>query len=386
MISKRLIYLDNNATTKIDPRVLDSMMPFLTSEYGNASSSHNFGSTINESIRTARENVAELIGANKSEIVFTSGATESINLALKGFAMANQEKGKHIITVETEHKAVLDTCKYLETVGFQVSYLRVNEHGLVKLQDLKDELRPDSIMVCVMLVNNEIGVIQPIKEISKITRAAGAFLLSDATQAVGKIDVNVDDLDVDLLAFSGHKFHAPKGVGCLYVKGVGHKKFRLDPLLHGGGHENALRSGTLNVAGIVGMGKASEIALKDMTEDARRISLLRDELEVNLLRLPNVYVNGPVKTRMYNISNLCFPGIDANMMIGQLRNVALSNGSACTSSVIEPSHVLKAIGLSDADAMSSIRFSLGRFNTREDILTVTALFNEALSSLLINRS
>lgn len=379
MTTQRIIYLDNNATTQIDPRVLDAMMPFLKSEYGNASSSHHFGTTINTAVNEARKKVANLISTSENEVIFTSGATESINLALKGFAIANQNKGKHIITVVTEHKAVLDTCKYLESIGFEVSYLRVDKNGLISLEDLKLALRSDSILVSIMLANNEIGVLQSVKEISQITRDAGTLLFTDATQAVGKIKVDVNDLDVDLLAFSGHKFYAPKGIGCLYVRGLRQHKVKLDALLHGGGHENGLRSGTLNVPAIVGLGKSCEIAKVEMQNDKERISKLRDELEAELLKLPNSYVNGSIKSRMFNVSNICFPGIDANVMIGKLKNVALSNGSACTSAIMEPSHVLRSIGLSENDALSSIRFSLGRFNTKEDTQVVSKLFTDSLA-------
>jgi cysteine desulfurase len=293
--------------------------------------------------------------------------------------MANQHKGKHIITVETEHKAVLDTCQYLKSIGFDISYLHVDKSGLINLNDLKLALRSDSILVSVMLANNETGVLQPIKEISHITRQAGVSLFTDATQAVGKVKVDVDDLNVDLLAFSGHKFYAPKGIGCLYVRGRKQNKIQLDALIHGGGHENGLRSGTLNVPAIVGLGKACEIATVEMQTDSQRISKLRDELERELLKRPNSYVNGSIKTRMYNVTNVCFPGLDADVLIGKLKNVALSNGSACTSALMEPSYVLRAIGLSDDDALSSIRFSLGKFNTEEDIQVVSRLFTDSFA-------
>lgn len=373
-----LIYLDNNATTPLDPRVLESMMPFLTSQFGNASSSHHFGLSINKAVTEAREKVAELISSDVRDIIFTSGATESINLALKGFASANQHKGKHIVTVQTEHKAVLDTCKYLETNGFEVTYLPVKKDGLIELQELKNALRSDTILVSVMLANNETGVLQPIKEIATITHEAGAVFFSDATQAVGKIEINVEELGIDMMAFSGHKFYGPKGIGGLLVKGLKSHKLKLNPLLHGGGHENGLRSGTLNVPAIIGLGKACEIAKEEMKADAERISVLKNELEKGLLKMPGAFVNGSVERRMYNVCNICFPGMDANVMIGRMKNVAMSNGSACSSAIVEPSHVLKAMGRHDEDAMASIRFSLGRFNKFDDLKQLVKLLNKII--------
>ena len=370
------IYLDNNATTKTDPRVLEAMMPYLTNGYGNASSVHHFGLSINRAVNKAREKVAELIGADEKEVIFTSGATESINLALRGFAFKNQHKGKHIITVETEHKAVLETCKYLASLGFEITCLPVKRDGLIDLEALKGKLRADTILVCVMLANNEIGVMQPIKEIAEISHKAGAVFMCDATQAIGKIPVNVKELGIDLMTFSGHKFYAPKGIGCLYINGE--NKIKIECLVFGGGHENGVRSGTLNVPGIVGLGKACEISLEEMGEDSIRIKKLRDNLEAELLKTPVSFVNGNPEKRMYNVSNICFPGIDANVIIGKMKNVAVSNGSACSSAIIKPSHVLKAIGLSDDDALASIRFSFGRFNDDKDVLYMTKIFNELI--------
>lgn len=365
-----VIYLDNNATTRVDPRVLDAMLPYLTEEYGNATSAHHFGVGINKAIQESREKVAELIRADSTDIIFTSGATESINLALKGFALSNQHKGKHIITVETEHKAVLDTCKYLETIGFDVTYLPVKSDGLIDLEDLRKQLRSDTILVCVMFANNETGVLQPLKEISNITHDAGAIFMSDATQAVGKIATDVDELEVDLMTFSAHKFYGAKGSGALYIRGLKKNQIKLNALQHGGGHENGLRSGTLNVPAIVAMGKACEIAKEEMQRDEKRISVLRNELECELLKIQGIYVNGSTENRMYNVTNICFPGLDANVMIGKMKTVAVSNGSACTSSIVEPSHVLKAMGLTDDDAFASIRFSLGKFNNHQEVKAV----------------
>ena len=379
---EKIIYLDNNATTQIDSRVLEAMLPYLKEEFGNASSTHQFGLSINKAVQEAREKIADLIGADATEVVFTSGATESINLALKGFALANQSKGKHIITVETEHKAVLDTCKYLGTIGFDVSYLPVKNDGLIDLEKLKHELRDDTILVCVMLANNETGVLQPLQKISKITHDAGAIFMSDATQAVGKIAIDVSELGIDLMTFSAHKFYGAKGIGVLYVRGLKKNQIKIDALQHGGGHENGLRSGTVNVPAIVAMGKACEIAKEEIQLDEKRISVLRDELESELVKMPGTFVNGSIESRMYNVSNVCFPGMDANVMIGKMKNVALSNGSACTSAIVEPSHVLKAMGLSDDNAFASIRFSLGKFNTHEEVKEVCEIIYKQTQQLI----
>lgn len=374
---KQIIYLDNNATTPTDKRVLEAMLPFFMDEFANASSAHSFGLKISESVKSAREKVAQLINAEPHEIVFTSGATEAINQAIKGVAENYQAKGNHIVTAATEHLAVLDTCQYLETQGYEVTYLLVGSDGLIDLADLKSALRVDTILVSIMLANNETGVLQPIKEIADLTHGVGAIFMTDATQAVGKIPVNVDELGVDLLCMSGHKLYAPKGIGALFLRQT-EKRIKIPSLLHGGGHEGGMRSGTLNVPGIIGFGTACEIAFKEMAGDAERIGVLRDELEKELLKIPGAYVNGSTKNRMFNVSNICFPGIDANVMIGQMKNVAVSNGSACSSSVIQPSHVLKAMGLSDDDAFASIRFSLGRFNEYRDIIIVVEILNKLI--------
>jgi cysteine desulfurase len=374
-IKKQIIYLDNNATTKVDKRVLDAMMPFLTNEFANANSTHQFGLVAYEAVKVARIRVSELIGAEANEIVFTSGSTEAINLAIKGVAENYSGKGKHIVTVSTEHPAVLDTCKNLETKGFEVTYLPVKPDGMIDTSELKNALREDSILVCVMYVNNETGVIQSLKEIAEITHKAGALFMSDTTQAVGKIPLNVDALGIDLLCMSGHKFYAPKGVGALYVR----QRFnhvKLPALLNGGGHENGLRSGTLNVPGIVALGAACEIAKSEMKQDAESIFALRNELEDELLKISGTYVNGNIERRLFNVSNICFRGFDANVMIGRMGNVAVSNGSACSSATFEPSHVLTEMGLSDDDAFASIRFSVGKFNKINEVQTVVKLINE----------
>ncbi|VFA44198.1 cysteine desulfurase family protein [Chryseobacterium indologenes] len=375
-----IIYLDNNATTQIDSRVWDVMVPFLKENYANPSSTHYFGTKINEAVKTARTQIADFIGADENEVIFTSGATEAINIALKGITESYSKEGKHIITVSTEHKAVLDTCKYLETKGYEVTYLPVQKDGLLDLIDLKKALRVDTILVCVMYVNNETGVIQPIQEIASLTHDAGAIFMTDATQAAGKIEIDVDDLVVDLLCLSGHKMYASKGIGALYVR----KGIKLSAYTHGGGHENGLRSGTLNVPGIVALGKACEIAEQEITQDNNKIAKLRSKLEKELLEIPETFVNGSTENRIYNVSNICFRGYDANVMIGRMRNIAVSNGSACTSAVIEPSHVLIAMGLNDDDAFASLRFSLGKFSTEQEIKTVVKTISELTKTMVGN--
>jgi cysteine desulfurase len=368
-----MIYLDNNATTQLDPRVLDAMMPFLTSKFGNAASSHAFGLSIKQHIQSAREDTAALLQCDPSEIIFTSGATEAINLGIKGVAKSYRSKGNHIIASVTEHSAVLDTCASLEADGYDVTYLRTNNHGLVDLMALRAAMKSTTILVCVMLANNETGVIQPVNEIAEIAHEFDALFMSDATQAVGKIPVNVYSLGIDLLAFSAHKFYGPKGIGGLLIQ---HKypKIKLTPILHGGGHEYGLRSGTLNVPAIIGMGMAAQLALGEMHKDFEHITSLRTYLEINLLKEENAFLNGHPTKRLYNTTNISFKGVDANVLIGRLKTIALSNGSACTSAIMEPSHVLLAMGLSNESAYSSIRFSLGRFNTRREIeTTITEL-------------
>jgi len=372
---EQLIYLDNNATTPIDKRVLDAMLPFLTNYFANPSSTHHFGITANEAVKKARTQVADLIGADENEIIFTSGSTEAINIALKGVAENYSDKGKHIITVSTEHYAVLDTCKHLESKGYEVTYLPVSKDGVIDLTELKNSLRADTILACVMYANNETGVIQPIKKIASLAHEAGALLMTDATQAAGKIDI--DDLGIDLLCMSGHKMYAPKGIGALYAR-QRINRVKIPAYIHGGGHEQGVRSGTLNVAGIVALAKACEIAQAEMKQDAERIAALRNELENELLKIEGTFVNGKTENRIFNTTNICFRGSDANVMIGRMKNVAVSNGSACTAAVVEPSHVLTAMGLSDDDAFASIRFSLGKFNTRDEIKNVVQIIYKTL--------
>ena len=372
---ENILYLDYNSTTPIDPRVLEAMLPYLKDNFANPSSTHPLGQSINNKVIQAREKIADFINADPNELIFSSGSTEAVNVAIKGIAESYSNKGKHIITVKTEHKAVLDTCKNLERKGFEVTYLAVNTKGTIDLEELKSAFRSDTILVSVMYVNNETGVIQPIRDIAAITKQKGALFFSDATQAVGKIRVDVDDLGVDLLCFSGHKMYAPKGIGALYIRQRG-EKVRLTPQIHGGGHEMGLRSGTLNVPGIIALGKACEIAVEEMEQNAETIHHLRDFLERKLLELPNTFINGDCINRIYNTSNICFKGQDADVLIGRMRNVAVSNGSACSSLVVEPSHVLKAMGMNDEDASASLRFSLGKYNTLEDIETVVDKIKE----------
>jgi len=372
-MSKKIIYLDNNATTPIDPRVLDEMMPFFTQNYANASSTHQFGLGAFEAVKEARKKIAELIGAESNEIIFTSGATEAINLAIKGVAEAYSQRGNHIITVSAEHSAVLDTCKYLETKGYEVTYLPVNPDGLLDLEIVKNTIRNDTILVSVMHVNNETGVIQPIQEIAELAHEKGAIFMSDATQSVGKIPLDVGDLGIDILTFSAHKIYGPKGIGALYIR-QRQNRIKIPAMLHGGGHERGYRSGTLNVPGIVGLGKACELASLEMEVNEKKIREMRDFLEKELLKIPGCKLNGHKVGRLYNVSNLRFSDLDANIFVNRVNNLAVSNGSACTSALIEPSHVLLNMGLSEADAFSSLRFSFGKFNTNNETEYVVSNF------------
>lgn len=362
MLQPPTIYLDNNATTRLDERVLDAMLPYFTDLYANASSSHLAGLETREAVENAAWQTANLIGATEEEIIFTSGATESINLAIKG--LANENK-KHIVTVATEHKAVLETCRYMESIGFEITYLSVASDGILDVNILNEVITTKTLIVIVMITNNETGVIQNIAEISGVIHAKNALFLCDATQAVGKIFIDVKKLGIDLLALSAHKFYGPKGVGALYISAEA--KIKLSPLLNGGNQQRKLRSGTLNVPGIIGLGKAAEIAVLEIDNDYNRIILLRDQLENGLLKIEGSFVNGNSQNRIYNTSNICFPGVNSEKLILALQNIAVSNGSSCSSVTSQPSHVLKALGLSDEEALSSIRFSLGRFTTAEEI-------------------
>lgn len=376
-----MIYLDNNATTPLDPRVLEAMMPYFTEKFGNAASNHAFGVEVNQAVKKAREQVSDLIGCETSEVIFTSGATEAINLALKGATETYGHERNHIVTVATEHPAVLDTCKYLESKGTEVTYLPVQRDGLLDLAAVESAIRQDTLLVCVMLVNNETGVIQPVKEIAALAHAKGAFFMCDATQAVGKMPVDVNALDIDLMAFSGHKFYGPKGIGALYVRSRRPNKVKLGALIHGGGHEQGLRSGTLNVPGIVGLGEACVLAKKEMGANAQRIVVLRDHLETELLKIENSFVNGSREHRLYNVSNICFEGVDADAIMMGLKDIMVSNGSACSSTKVEPSHVLVAMGLSERQAYGSLRVSLGRETSEEDIVYIVSRINPVVSNL-----
>lgn len=371
---KTPIYLDYNATTPVDQRVLDVMLPYFNQNFGNAASrTHAFGWIAEEAVKVARQQVANLLNCLDQEIVFTSGSTEGINLAIKGVWENYQSKGKHIITVKTEHKAVLDTCKALEKRGALVTYLNVDREGVIDLQELKEALTPETILVAVMYANNETGVIQPIKEIADLVHANQSFLFCDATQAVGKITIDVQEEHVDIMCVSAHKFYGPKGVGALYVRRKD-PRVTLFPQIDGGGHERGLRSGTLNVPGIVGLGKACELAAQEMWDDAVRISKLRTRLEQLLCERPNTFINGSTKNRLYTTTNICFGGIRSETILKQIPSIAVAMGSACTSAVAEPSHVLKAMGLSDEDSYSSIRFSLGKYTTEAEIKEVIETF------------
>jgi cysteine desulfurase len=361
------IYLDNNATTPMDPRVLEAMLPYFNQKFGNAASrNHAFGWVAEEAVDYAREQIAKIIGATEKEIIFTSGATEADNLAIKGVFEMYKEKGNHIITTVTEHKAVLDTCKHVEKLGGRVTYLPVQEDGLVNLQELEAAMTSETILVSIMYGNNEIGVIQPIKEIAAIAHKYGALFMTDATQAVGKIPVDVNADGIDLLAFTAHKMYGPKGVGALYVRRKG-PRVKVTAQMDGGGHERGMRSGTLNVPGIVGFGKACEICMQEMESEAKRLSALRDKLQSSLTVLEESYVNGNVAHRLPHVANISFKYVEGEGLMMAMKDLAVSSGSACTSASLEPSYVLKSLGLSDDLAHSSIRFGLGRFTTEEEV-------------------
>jgi cysteine desulfurase len=361
------IYLDNNATTPLDPRVLDAMLPYFTNKFGNAASrNHAFGWVAEEGVDYAREQAAKLIGCTEKEIIFTSGATEADNLGIKGVFEMYADKGNHIITATTEHKAVLDTCKHLEKLGARVTYLNVKEDGLIDLAELEAAMTEQTILVTIMYGNNEIGVIQPIKEIAAIAHKHGALFMTDATQAVGKIPVDVNADGIDLLAFSAHKMYGPKGVGVLYVRRK-NPRVKVTAQMDGGGHERGMRSGTLNVPGIVGLGKACELCRLEMDSEAARLSALRDKLESSLTVLEESYVNGNVQHRLPHVANISFKYVEGEGLMMAMKDLAVSSGSACTSASLEPSYVLKSLGLSDDLAHSSIRFGLGRFTTEAEV-------------------
>ena len=376
------IYLDNNATTPMDPRVLDAMIPYFTEKFGNAASrNHSFGWVAEEAVDYAREQVAKLIGADPKEIIFTSGATEADNLAIKGIYEMYASKGDHIITCTTEHKAVLDTCKHIETLGGHVTYLPVQADGLVDLAELEKAITPKTILIAIMYGNNETGVIQPIREISQIARKHGVLFFTDGTQAVGKVPVDVNADGIDLMAFSAHKMYGPKGVGALYVRRK-NPRVKVTSQMDGGGHERGMRSGTLNVPAIVGFGKACELCMNEMEAESKRLSKLRDKLEQGLLELEEAYVNGTPEHRLPHTANISVKYVEGEgLMMGFNKNIALSSGSACTSASLEPSYVLKALGLGDDLAHSSLRFGLGRFTTEEQVDYTIAAVKETVLKL-----
>ena len=382
MAVKLPIYLDNHATTPVDPRVLETMLPYFTETFGNAASrNHEFGWKAEEGVERGREQVAKVVGATPKEIIWTSGATESDNLAIKGVAEMYREKGNHIITEVTEHKAVLDTCKRLEKYGFEVTYLPVQKDGRVDLGELRKAITERTILITIMYANNEIGVVQPIAEIGAIAKEKGVFFHVDGVQAVGKIPVDVMKDNIDLLAMSGHKIYGPKGVGALYVRRR-NPRVQLAPLIDGGGHERGMRSGTLNVTGIVGLGKACELCQEEMATESVRMRGLRDRLRESIFsQLDEVFVNGSMTHRLPNNLNISFAYVEGESMLMGINDIAVSSGSACTSATLEPSYVLKALGVGEDLAHTSIRFGLGRFNTEEEVDYVSARVVETVRRL-----
>ncbi|QFS40101.1 IscS subfamily cysteine desulfurase [Burkholderia cepacia] len=379
-MQSRPIYMDYSATTPVDPRVVDKMVPFLHEQFGNpASRSHSYGWDAEQAVEEARAHVAALLGADPREIVWTSGATEGNNLAIKGAAHFYQGKGRHLVTVKTEHKAVLDTCRELERQGFDVTYLDVREDGLLDLDTVRQALRADTILVSAMLANNETGVIQPVTEIGALCRARGIVFHCDAVQAAGKIPVDVNALNVDLLTVTAHKVYGPKGIGALYVRRK--PRVRIEAQMHGGGHERGMRSGTLPTHQIVGMGEAFRLAKEEMAEESRRVGALRDRLLAGLSTLDEVYVNGDLTRRIPHNLNVSFNFVEGESLIMGIKGVAVSSGSACTSASLEPSYVLRALGRSDELAHSSIRFTLGRFTTEAEVDSVIAQVRDTVGKL-----
>lgn len=376
------VYMDCHATTPVDPRVLEAMLPYFTSQFGNAASrNHSFGWSAEEAVENARAQIARLIGATPKEIIFTSGATESDNLAIKGVAEMYRERGRHIITQVTEHKAVLDTCKRLEKQGYTVTYLPVKKDGRINLDDLRRAINDKTILISIMYANNEIGVVQPIAEIGKIAKEKGVFFHVDGVQAVGKIPVDVNKDNIDLLAMSAHKMYGPKGVGALYVRRR-NPRVQLSAIIDGGGHERGMRSGTLNVPGIVGFGAACEIAMKEMPQESERLRALRDRLHDKLYtKLDELYINGSMEHRLPHNLNISFAYVEGESLLMGINDVAVSSGSACTSATLEPSYVLKALGVGEDLAQASIRLGLGRFNTEEEVDYVADRLVQVVSRL-----
>lgn len=362
------IYLDYHATTPVDPEVLKTMLPYFTEVFGNAASrNHEFGWTAEAAVEKGRAQVAKLLGASDKEIIFTSGATESDNLALLGVAEMYKEKGKHIITSPIEHKAILDTCHHLETKGYEVTYLQCDQYGMITAEAVKNAIRPDTILVSIMAANNEIGTINPLAEIGKVCHDKGVLFHTDAVQAIGKVEINVEKMNIDLLSITAHKIYGPKGIGALYVRRK-NPRVRLSPILHGGGHERGMRSGTLNVTGIVGFGKAAELAATKLATDVPRIKKMRDRLWEGLqAELGEIYLNGHPTERLCNNLNVSFAFVEGESLMMGMKELAVSSGSACTSSSLEPSYVLKAIGVGEDLAHTSIRFGLGRFTTDAEV-------------------
>ncbi len=382
MAIKLPIYLDNHATTPVDPRVLEAMLPYFTEKFGNAASrNHSFGWTAEEAVENARGQISRLINATPKEIIFTSGATESNNLAIKGVAEMYREKGNHIITQVTEHKAVLDTCKRLEKYGYEITYLPVEKDGRINLDDLRRAITPKTILISIMYANNEIGVISPIPEIGKIAKEKGVLFHVDGVQAVGKVPVDVQKDNIDLLSLSGHKIYGPKGVGALYVRRR-NPRVQLSAIIDGGGHERGMRSGTLNVPGIVGLGKACEICGNEMAQEGERLRRLRERLKDRIFsRLDEVYINGSMVHRLPHNLNVSFAFVEGESLLMGINDVAVSSGSACTSATLEPSYVLKALGVGEDLAHTSIRFGLGRFNTEEEVDYVVSRVVETVNRL-----
>ena len=382
MAVKLPIYMDNHATTPVDPRVVETMLPYFSENFGNAASrNHAFGWKAEEGVEHAREQVAKLIGATPKEIIWTSGATESNNLAIKGVAEMYREKGNHIITEVTEHKAVLDTCKRLEKYGYEVTYLPVQKDGRVNLDDVRKAITPRTILLSIMYANNEIGVVQPVAELGALAKEKGVFFHVDGVQAAGKIPVDVNKDNIDLLSLSGHKLYGPKGVGALYVRRR-NPRVQLSPLIDGGGHERGMRSGTLNVTGIVGFGKACELCLDEMPVESARLRGMRDRLKDRIFsELDEVFINGSMTHRLPHNINISFAYVEGESMLMGINDVAVSSGSACTSATLEPSYVLKALGVGEDLAHTSIRFGLGRFNTDEEVDYVAARVVETVKRL-----
>ncbi len=375
------IYLDNNSTTPLDPEVLEAMLPFYTNVFGNASSiNHSYGKSAAHAVATSRDQLADLLGADPAEIILTSGATEAINLAIKGVFARFKSIGNHIITCKTEHKAVLDVCNYLQKQGAEMTFLPVNGEGEIDLEDLRKAIRKETILVSLMFANNETGGIHPVKEIAAICKERGVLYFADATQAVGKVAFSLRDIEIDMLCCSAHKFYGPKGVGALFIRKTS-RSVPIEPLIHGGGQQDGLRGGTLNVPAIVGMGKAALLCQQALGDEASRLIEMRDRLEQSLLQLEQTMVNGNVRERLPHVTNLRFRFIHAEQIMSRVRQLAVSPGSACTSGSTDPSHVLTAIGLDKEDARASLRFSLGRFNTAEDVEQAIKLITDAVSGL-----